>query len=534
MYRDPIATANEWRARAEADKLSIRELIIEVTGRQSFIGTPATVAETINDVRPGRRQRRLHPGPAHHPWRPRRLRRHRRTAAAGTGRLPPRLRGHDPARPPGSGPARRAARGAERSPHEPRAAGGSRPRADLVGVDAPRRRCATASISPSHAERLGYARYWFAEHHLNPGVAGTSPAVVLALTAAATTHHPHRFRCGTARSPHRAFHRRGVRPYRRASPRPARPRARAVRRPPSPSPRQKPTPPASPARRRTGTRPTGCGSRRTFSLAGLFSSPGFAMQKKLLQLPEAQSQDYGEQIDDILALLRGNYRTADGVEAHVIPGRGCGSAGVDPRQQRRPECRGRRPQRPAVRGELSRESGHRAAGAHGYREAFQPSRTSTALRQRLRRRRRRGRRGQRAGTGVRLRPVGPQHPSGEGAIPFPAPGGTRVTSGATRIGIWSPTASKPSSPAPPKQVADQLEQLQEATGADELIVTTITHDHADRVRSYELLAKEWSRLADPVTAGAGHRARCRNARRATAAAARPAPAPAAASRPGWR
>src|ERR1051326_3357226 len=35
-------------------------------------------------------------------------------------------------------------------------------------------------------ERFGYARYWFAEHHLNPGVAGTSPAVVLALTAAAT------------------------------------------------------------------------------------------------------------------------------------------------------------------------------------------------------------------------------------------------------------------------------------------------------------------------------------------------------------
>jgi hypothetical protein len=37
------------------------------------------------------------------------------------------------------------------------------------------------------AEVLGYARYWFAEHHLNPGVAGTSPAVVLALTAAATS-----------------------------------------------------------------------------------------------------------------------------------------------------------------------------------------------------------------------------------------------------------------------------------------------------------------------------------------------------------
>jgi alkanesulfonate monooxygenase SsuD/methylene tetrahydromethanopterin reductase-like flavin-dependent oxidoreductase (luciferase family) len=43
------------------------------------------------------------------------------------------------------------------------------------------------------------------------------------------------------------------------------------------------------------------------------------------------------------------------------------------------------------------------------------------------------------------------------------------------------------------QVADQLEALRDATGADELIITTITHDHADRVRSYELLAHEWSR-----------------------------------------
>ncbi len=32
-----------------------------------------------------------------------------------------------------------------------------------------------------------------------------------------------------------------------------------------------------------------------------------------------------------------------------------------------------------------------------------------------------------------------------------------------------------------------------SSGADELIITTITHDHADRVRSYELLAGEWTR-----------------------------------------
>jgi FMN-dependent oxidoreductase (nitrilotriacetate monooxygenase family) len=50
MYRDPLATAAEWRARAEAQNLSIRELIIEVTGRQSFVGAPATVAGQINHL----------------------------------------------------------------------------------------------------------------------------------------------------------------------------------------------------------------------------------------------------------------------------------------------------------------------------------------------------------------------------------------------------------------------------------------------------------------------------------------------------
>jgi FMN-dependent oxidoreductase (nitrilotriacetate monooxygenase family) len=49
MYRDPIATANEWRAKAEAENLTSRELIIEVTGRQNFIGSPVTVARAINE-----------------------------------------------------------------------------------------------------------------------------------------------------------------------------------------------------------------------------------------------------------------------------------------------------------------------------------------------------------------------------------------------------------------------------------------------------------------------------------------------------
>ena len=50
MYRDPLATAAQWRAQAEAGKLSIRDLIIQVTGRQTFVGSPATMAGQINDL----------------------------------------------------------------------------------------------------------------------------------------------------------------------------------------------------------------------------------------------------------------------------------------------------------------------------------------------------------------------------------------------------------------------------------------------------------------------------------------------------
>ncbi|MFE2825910.1 NtaA/DmoA family FMN-dependent monooxygenase [Streptomyces sp. NPDC059271] len=49
MYRDPLATAREWRERAAANNWSIRDLVIETGNRQAFVGTPATVAETIND-----------------------------------------------------------------------------------------------------------------------------------------------------------------------------------------------------------------------------------------------------------------------------------------------------------------------------------------------------------------------------------------------------------------------------------------------------------------------------------------------------
>ncbi|RNB42861.1 hypothetical protein EDM22_19260, partial [Agromyces tardus] len=44
----------------------------------------------------------------------------------------------------------------------------------------------------------------------------------------------------------------------------------------------------------------------------------------------------------------------------------------------------------------------------------------------------------------------------------------------------------------PETVVGLLETLQRVTGADELLVTTITHDHDARVASYRLLAEAWA------------------------------------------
>jgi alkanesulfonate monooxygenase SsuD/methylene tetrahydromethanopterin reductase-like flavin-dependent oxidoreductase (luciferase family) len=48
-YTDPLETARKWREKAAAGKLSIRELMVEVTSRQTFIGSPRTVADRINE-----------------------------------------------------------------------------------------------------------------------------------------------------------------------------------------------------------------------------------------------------------------------------------------------------------------------------------------------------------------------------------------------------------------------------------------------------------------------------------------------------
>ncbi len=45
---DPLATARRYREIAEQKGLSIRQLVIEVTARETFVGTPQQVAEQID------------------------------------------------------------------------------------------------------------------------------------------------------------------------------------------------------------------------------------------------------------------------------------------------------------------------------------------------------------------------------------------------------------------------------------------------------------------------------------------------------
>jgi alkanesulfonate monooxygenase SsuD/methylene tetrahydromethanopterin reductase-like flavin-dependent oxidoreductase (luciferase family) len=54
------------------------------------------------------------------------------------------------------------------------------------------------------------------------------------------------------------------------------------------------------------------------------------------------------------------------------------------------------------------------------------------------------------------------------------------------------------------QVRAQIEQLADDYGADEVVVVTITHDHAARRRSYELLADAFDLPRGAPAAGGVH------------------------------
>ncbi|HTR15399.1 MAG TPA: LLM class flavin-dependent oxidoreductase, partial [Acetobacteraceae bacterium] len=57
----------------------------------------------------------------------------------------------------------------------------------IAGGDAARALANTLDLA-RHAERLGYRRYWLAEHHNMPGIASAATAVVIGHVAAGTRH----------------------------------------------------------------------------------------------------------------------------------------------------------------------------------------------------------------------------------------------------------------------------------------------------------------------------------------------------------
>jgi alkanesulfonate monooxygenase SsuD/methylene tetrahydromethanopterin reductase-like flavin-dependent oxidoreductase (luciferase family) len=81
--------------------------------------------------------------------------------------------------------------------------------------------------------------------------------------------------------------------------------------------------------------------------------------------------------------------------------------------------------------------------------------------------------------------------TGKGALPYVTPEEAlaREWTEQERAGVRDRTETQ--FVGSPATVVERLETLARVTGADELMVTTITADPADRVRSHELLAREW-------------------------------------------
>jgi alkanesulfonate monooxygenase SsuD/methylene tetrahydromethanopterin reductase-like flavin-dependent oxidoreductase (luciferase family) len=336
------------------------------------------------------------------------------------------------------------------------------------------------------AERAGYHRYWVAEHHLMPGVASSVPGVLVALLAAATERirvgsgavqlpnlpplvaaeqfgavaalHPGRVDLGLGRFDLRKILRR----------------------------RTGGGPPDVPDREVDGLvlpRPSRYpGDQTTYELLGTL------LDYRL----DEPAPGYAEQVRDILAFLSGNYRGPRGERVHVLPAEGADLEvwilGTSPGESAR------------VAGELGLPF---AASYHiaptfvletvaAYRATFRPSRWCSEPRVMVS-----------ADVVVAdddetarelAAPYGQwvlDIKAGRGAQPYPPPAEARARrwTDDERAGVADRLATQ--FVGSPATVAERLAALVRATDADEVVVTTITTEHADRVRSHELLAKEW-------------------------------------------
>ncbi|MET4048012.1 MULTISPECIES: LLM class flavin-dependent oxidoreductase [unclassified Rhodococcus (in: high G+C Gram-positive bacteria)] len=334
-------------------------------------------------------------------------------------------------------------------------------------------------------EEWGYERYWVAEHHF-VATASSSPAVLIGLIASATNRirvgsaavqighhtaasivesfgtvdalHPGRIDLGIGRSGQR--HAEAL----AGKDNPVTPRqARVVEGILFPEP---------------------------FETKGLILSERFLASASILQQPGAQAPGFEDQLDDIVDLLRGKYETSSGVALTATPGEGAevelwlfGSSG------------GQSAQVAGARGLPFVASYHVSPGTtldavEAYKAAFVPSSVldepyfivsaDVVV----------------AESDSEALDLAASYPqwvhsirSGHGAIPYPKPEGIEPLTEEQFALVRDRTSTQFVGSA--ATVSEKLDGLQRASGANELVVTTVTHDHGDRLRSYELLGKEW-------------------------------------------
>lgn len=349
------------------------------------------------------------------------------------------------------------------------------------------------------AERFGYARYWLAEHHLTPGVASAAPAVLIALVAAATERirvgsgavqtghdtavvvaeqfgtiahlHPGRVDLGLGRSNLGRLVDRAARPTPNGAAQPL----NGAAQPPRPSARVVdglllPEPPAV-----------------------AFDVERLGRQLRLVGFRDGPEEDYTALVRDIQAFVGGTYRAPDGT-ALSAPA----AEGADLEIWILAATAGGSALTAAALGLPLGANYHIVPSTvletiTAYRAAFRPGVLNEPRVM--------------VSADVVVAPddetarrlasgYGPWVASiraGGGAIPYPSPGevAARGLSDAERALVADRVDTQ--FVGSPETVVRGLRVLRDATGADELLITTITHDHADRVRSYELLAEAWSR-----------------------------------------
>lgn len=343
-------------------------------------------------------------------------------------------------------------------------------------------------------EQLGYHRYWIAEHHLAPGIASAAPAVLVALLADATSRikigsaavllgyyspllvaeqfgtiaqlHPGRIDLGVGRS---GFSRTSEVTKRYAAVGDRVSESRVVKGLLIPG------------------RPKANSAKVKARLAE---------QDRLLTTPaetlDGSTADYRTQVERLLRFFAGEFRTDEGRAVHSAPAEGAdlqiwvlgASAGASS----------------AAAGALGLPY---AANYHvspstvldsvaAYRDAFVPSArcprpyvvvsADVVVAE------------DEAAAAELASPYGQwvlSIRSGEGAIPFPTPAEAARFEWTDESRAMVADRVDTQFVGTPETVVRQLKALQDATEADELLITTVTHEHTDRVRSYELLAKAW-------------------------------------------